>query len=143
MLASTDRVESVMASADVLRQPAAQPSMPSGGVSFKPIIQPAVARSKTQDANFDPKQHLAFQKPEQVVMMRDIGYRDDTGVSPVAVSQPFRLFSDEAVEKFREEVLSEEVMSKCTWKSNLAACQVRGYAPKQVTTVAFADWIDH
>jgi len=62
--------------------------------------------------------------------MKDIGYREDTGVSPVAVSQPFRLFSQEAVERFREEVLSDEVRAKYSYKSNLAPLQVRGYAPK-------------
>lgn len=62
--------------------------------------------------------------------MKDIGYSDETGISPVAVSQPFRLFSNEAVEKFREEVLSEEVMTKCSYKSNIAPLQLRGHVPK-------------
>ena len=65
-------------------------------------------------------------------MMEDIGYSADTGVSPVAVSQPFRLFSTECIQKFRDEVLTDEVMKNCLYQSNLAACQLRGYATKYV-----------
>jgi len=62
--------------------------------------------------------------------MSDIGYPEDAGVSPIAVSQPFRLFSVEAIEQMRAEIFNPIVMEKCGFRSNLAACQLRGYCPK-------------
>lgn len=117
-----------MATATVARQPAAQPAAPKA--TFKPIIQNQATKRKLQHIEFDPKEHITFEQPESILMMKDIGYREDTGVSPVAVSQPFRLFSTECIQKFRDEALSETVMQNCLHKSNLAACQIRGYAPK-------------
>ena len=117
-----------MASATVM----AQPAMPMP--TFKPIIsnQTNVSKRKLQDISFDPREHLTYEQPEGVVMMEDIGYSANTGVSPVAVSQPFRLFSTECIQKFRDEVLTDEVMKNCLYQSNLAACQLRGYATKYV-----------
>lgn len=106
----------------------AQPAMPKA--SFKPIIQNQNVKRKLQDISFDPREHLTYEQPEGVIMMEDIGYSADTGVSPVAVSQPFRLFSTECIQRFRDEVLSDQVMQNCLYKSNLAACQLRGYATK-------------
>jgi hypothetical protein len=60
--------------------------------------------------------------------MKDINLPEDTGVSPFAVSEPFQLFTKEAVMRMREEVLSKEVLKNCQYSSNLAQCQLRGYA---------------
>ncbi|TID27458.1 Aminopeptidase 2 [Venturia nashicola] len=95
---------------------------------FKPIIDNTREESKPQD--FNPTEHLTFTPPEQVIMMTDLGYPADMGVSPVAVSQPFKLFSDEAVQQMRSEILHPEVMKHCGYQSNIAASQLRGYAPK-------------
>ncbi|QDS67647.1 hypothetical protein FKW77_004659 [Venturia effusa] len=96
--------------------------------SFKPIIENTKEDSKPQD--FDPSKHLTFTPPEQVIMMTDLGYSADMGVSPVAVSQPFKLFSNEAIQQMRSEILLPDVMKHCGYQSNIAASQVRGYAPK-------------
>lgn len=63
-------------------------------------------------------------------MMKDIGYAEDTGISPVAVSQPFQLFSKDAVEQMRAEILSPHMPEAHAFRSNLAANQLRGYSPK-------------
>ena len=98
--------------------------------SFTPIIEATGAKAKGKDAvHFDPAKHLAFAPPPEVFSMEDLGL-EGVGVSPVAVSQPFQLFSEEAVEQFRAEVLNPEVMKNCRFRSNLAACQLRGYSPK-------------
>jgi len=103
---------------------------PAALKKFGPIIQTQAAKRKVSTTEFNPKDHLAFEEPEGVIMMKDIGYREDTGVSPIAVSQPFRLFTTECVDRFRDEVLSEQVMHNCLVESNIAACQIRGYAEK-------------
>lgn len=81
---------------------------------------------------FDPSRHLNFTPPSKVHSMEELGFDHGIGVSPVAVSEPFPLFSQEAVMKFREEILNEEVISKFKISSNLSHCQLRGFAHKHV-----------
>jgi hypothetical protein len=79
---------------------------------------------------FDPSIHLAFEKPTYIHTMEDIGYTASSGVSPIAVSEPFRLFSEDAVNIMRAEILDPEVQEKFSYSSDISAKQVRGYAPK-------------
>lgn len=104
-----------------------QPSMPKS--AFRPIIEGASSKRKLVD-DFDPKKHIAFKPPPEIIMMKDLGYAENTGVSPVAVSQPFHLFSQQAIMQMREEIMNPKVMEECKYQSNIAACQIRGYAPK-------------
>lgn len=104
-----------------------QPTMPKR--TFKPIIENSSKR-KQGHVEFDPQEHLAFKEPPDLITMEELGYAKDVGVSPVAVSQPFHLFSHSAVQQMREEILSPRVMSEYQYKSNIAACQLRGYANK-------------
>lgn len=99
--------------------------------AFRPIIDDATAiHLANERIDFEPQKHLAFEEPEQIVTMKDIGYPESRGVSPVAVSQPFRLFSKEAVQKMRSEIFKADVMDNCKFTSDIAACQLRGYSPK-------------
>ncbi|EOD48022.1 hypothetical protein UCRNP2_5239 [Neofusicoccum parvum UCRNP2] len=97
--------------------------------SFKPIIQD-VAVEKKAGSEFSPSKHLGYKEPEQIWSMEEIGYPKDKGVSPIAVSQPFQLFTEEAVHEMRREIFKPEVLENCKYSSNIAACQLRGYAPK-------------
>ena len=96
--------------------------------NFKPIIEQTMKADKVVE--FDRNKHLEFTPPSRVVMMKDLGYKEDAGVSPVAVSEPFKLFSREAIQQMRREITQPEVMKNCQFKSNIAACQLRGYAAK-------------
>lgn len=78
---------------------------------------------------FDAEKHLNFEPPSKVYTMKDIGM-ENKGVSPNAVSEPFQLFSPEAVQQMRAETLREEVFANCQYSSNLAKGQLRGMAPK-------------
>lgn len=98
--------------------------------SFKPIIENTLPNEKSKSQDFDPTSHLAFTPPEQVIMMTELGYPSDMGISPVAVSQPFKLFSSEAVQQMRSEIFQSQVIQHCGYQSTIAANQVRGYAPK-------------
>jgi hypothetical protein len=79
---------------------------------------------------FDPSKHLAYEEPMHIHTMEDIGFSATKGVSPVAVSEPFRLFSEEAVNIMRSEILSQEVQDNYSYTSDIASKQLRGYAPK-------------
>lgn len=113
-----------MASAAVL------PLSKSTRPSFEPIIQGGISKNDC-NATFDPDRHLAFKAPAKVHTMKELGL-EDMGVSPVAVSEPFPLFSPEAIRCMRAEVLSDKVWDKCKYSSNLAQCQLRGFAPEWV-----------
>lgn len=64
--------------------------------------------------------------------MEELSFPADQGISPIAVSEPFELFSKEAVKYMRNEVLSDEVWDNCRFSSSIAACQLRGMSPKYV-----------
>ncbi|RAK80693.1 uncharacterized protein BO72DRAFT_370715 [Aspergillus fijiensis CBS 313.89] len=94
-------------------------------------IETEVSHQKTSSTGkvaFDPSKHLDHTAPSKVYSMKELGYSDSRGVSPVGVSEPFPLFSAEAIQKMREEVLSDEVFMKHKYSSDLAQCQLRGYA---------------
>ncbi|GAA6023441.1 hypothetical protein JCM10207_004413 [Rhodosporidiobolus poonsookiae] len=82
---------------------------------------PSVASAPVQ---FDPAVHLNYQPPKKVTTMKDLAF-EGRGISPVAFTEPFPLFSLEGVTELRRETLSDEVMDKYTVSSHLAACQVR------------------
>ncbi|KAI1452625.1 hypothetical protein F4805DRAFT_470683 [Annulohypoxylon moriforme] len=97
--------------------------------NWTPIITAPAVSTIGNDA-FDPSRHLAFKETPKVYTMEEIGLPEDTGISQVAVSEPFPLFTEEAVMRMRQEVLSPEVLSNCQYSSNLAQCQLRGFANK-------------
>ncbi len=50
---------------------------------------------------FDPDRDLALTEPDEVILLRDLGYGDDeiaTKATPVAISSPFTVLSDEGAE---------------------------------------------
>lgn len=79
--------------------------------------------------DFDPSKHLAYVPPSKIWKMVEIG-KVGQGISPNAVSEPFQLFTEDAVRQMRAEILSKDVMEKCQYSSNLAHCQLRGFAPE-------------
>lgn len=79
---------------------------------------------------FNPHVHLNYEEPKYIHTMEDLGYSSSSGVSPVAVSEPFRLFSEEAVDIMRAEIFHRDVQENHVYSSDIAAKQIRGYAPK-------------
>ncbi|KAL8908749.1 MAG: hypothetical protein Q9207_000606 [Kuettlingeria erythrocarpa] len=100
--------------------------MPS---NWKPVIEPSSA-DKIATGDFDPKEHLQYEPPSKVHTMKDLNLPENTGISPIAVSEPFRLFASGAIHRMRAEVLSKSVWDNCQYSSNLAQCQLRGFAAK-------------
>ncbi|KAK8877731.1 hypothetical protein PGQ11_002677 [Apiospora arundinis] len=112
-----------MAAADIM--PFAVDPKPS----YKPIIVEPQQTNLGKD-DFDASKHLGFKQSPKVYSMKDLGLPENTGISPVAVSEPFPLFTQEAVMRMRQEVLCPEVLQNCKYSSNLAQCQLRGFANK-------------
>jgi hypothetical protein len=96
----------------------------------KPIIPVKSDLAPCDRVAFDPAEHIKFTPPSKVWTMQELGYAEGQGISPVGVSEPFPLFSEEAVKQMRAEILDEEVWDKYKFSSNLSQCQLRGYAPE-------------
>jgi hypothetical protein len=87
----------------------------------------------TVKVSFEPSKHLNFPPPSKVYSMKELEYSKNRGISPIGVSEPFPLFSAEAIQQMRKEVLSDEVFAKWKYSSELARCQLRGYAAEWVS----------
>ena len=96
---------------------------------FQPVIKELSDKNLGTD-DFDPGKHLDFKFPAKVHTMSDLRLPEGTGVSPIAVSDPFPLFTEEAVQRMRAEIFRTEVWENCQYSSNLAQCQLRGFAAK-------------
>ena len=75
-------------------------------------------------SSFDAKKHLQFIPPSKVYSMNDIKLKNSP-LSSFAVSEPFQLFTLEAVERMREEIFKPVVLENYKYSSNLAAAQLR------------------
>lgn len=91
-------------------------------------LAPPIAKLTAVDnvVQFDPAAHLVGDLPNKKISMKEVGFAEDIGVSPVAVSHPFRLFTQEAVEIMRKEIF--DIPDKYKFQSNIAKSQLRGYA---------------
>ena len=113
-----------MATAEVV-----SPFMAETFPDIEPVLE-ALAMHPPSTDDFDPKKHIDFTPPTNILTMSDLKLPEGTGVSPFAVSDPFQLFTQEAVQRMRNEIFSKEVLKNCKYSSNLAQCQLRGYAAK-------------
>lgn len=92
------------------------------------LIQAARA---TKKEDFDPSKHLNFQYPKTIYTMEQIGLQGQ-GISPHAGSEPFPLFTQEAIAQMRAEIFSEQVLAECQYSSSFNKHMVRGMGPAYV-----------
>lgn len=85
------------------------------------------AARATPKVDFDAQKHVCFEFPERTYTMKEWGY-ENQGVSPIAASDPFPLFSEEAVQQARRELFSERVLDNCQYASTFTKNQIRGYS---------------
>lgn len=74
---------------------------------------------------FDPETHVPFQPPSKIHLMSELGL-EGAGLSPVAISEPFPLFSEEAIKQMRAEIFSEPVLADCQYASTFCTNMIRG-----------------
>lgn len=92
------------------------------------LIESAVLHDRIP---FDADKHLTYAEPPKITTMAEIGY-DGRGISPVAVSEPFPLFSGEAIYQMRAEAFDKDVLENCQVASGFASNMIRAYSPKYV-----------
>jgi hypothetical protein len=71
--------------------------------------------------------------------MQDLGYPADTGISPVAVTEPFPLFSLDGVRELRRDVLSKESFDRFGVSHKLSKFQTREHS-KEVAPFVYQAW---
>ncbi|KAF1996224.1 hypothetical protein P154DRAFT_443854 [Amniculicola lignicola CBS 123094] len=102
------------------------------GLKAKPILTEQlrpISHSAPQPT-FNAATHLNFIPPANVLTLKDISLPEDVGISPLAVSEPFPLFSEEAIRIMRGEIFTNEVWENCLFSTEFAGCQLRGHCPK-------------
>ena len=74
---------------------------------------------------FDPAKHLNFQPPKSIYTMEQIGLKGH-GISPNAATEPFPLFTQDAIAQIRAEIFDEKVLEECQYSSTFNKNMVRG-----------------
>ncbi|RYN51033.1 hypothetical protein AA0117_g13400, partial [Alternaria alternata] len=98
----------------------------------KTVTRPSVPLPKSlteqnimkERISFDPTVHLNYKTTPGVMTMKDIGY-EGYGISPVAVSEPFPLFTEDAINQMRAEAFTPEVLDNCLVSSSFAKHMIR------------------
>ncbi|KGO64982.1 hypothetical protein PITC_042010 [Penicillium italicum] len=78
--------------------------------------------------HFDANRHMNYQTPSKVYTMEEIGLAGQ-GISPIAVTAPFQLFTREAIMQMRAEIFSEPVLKDCQYMSDFVKNTIRGMGP--------------
>jgi hypothetical protein len=100
-------------------------------VKVKPIIREKLQYSSaTTRTKFCPEKHLSYAEAPKTISLSALGLPDDVGISPVGVSDPFPLFTEEAIRIMRSELFTIEVWENCMHSTEFAGCQIRGHCPE-------------
>ncbi|KAJ6103499.1 hypothetical protein N7486_005926 [Penicillium sp. IBT 16267x] len=111
-----------MATADI-QLPAPEPI--TNGLDNVQVDRPI---SAVPQALFDPEKHLSFQPPEGFITLKELGLSDEKAISPVAITQPFPLFSIEGVTQMRADLFRKEVVEKHGYATVKGCYKMRGYS---------------
>lgn len=87
----------------------------------------------TQKTPFNAIRHLSFTQPKRISTFADID-QPSTGISEHAFSDPFPLFTQEAIEQMRAEVFSDDVLSNHYCPTSETSGQIRGHCPRSVSS---------
>jgi hypothetical protein len=105
--------------------------VPVPSLKAKPIIREQLTSSRpATHSAFNPERHLTFSEQPKILSLKDLNVPEDAGLSPVGISDPFPLFSEEAMKIMREEIFTNDVWDHCLQSSGFASCQLRGHCPK-------------
>lgn len=74
---------------------------------------------------FDAERHINFQAPSKVYTMKEIGL-EGHGVSAITASEPFPLFTEDAIKQMRAEIFCGPVLEDCQFSSTFDKNMIRG-----------------
>ncbi|KAK7423314.1 hypothetical protein QQX98_001104 [Neonectria punicea] len=102
------------------------------------LPQYIIDEGKADKVPFDPKKHLNIVHPTKIFTMGEIGL-EGQGISDTAFSEPFSIFTPEAVQQMRAEIFSQPVLETCQYSSDFAKNMIRGFGPR-LAPFTFAVW---
>ncbi|KAH8807705.1 hypothetical protein F5884DRAFT_731631 [Xylogone sp. PMI_703] len=105
-----------MASAAVL-QPQAPPA-----TNLEPITAPTY-----KPAKFEPAKHMQYEPPSESITLESLGLKPARATSPVAVTVPFRLLSEEGIREVRADIFRREIVEKYGGVKYPGVYRIRGY----------------
>lgn len=77
---------------------------------------------------FDPEKHLCFRPPKGFITLKELGLSEELAISPVAITQPFPLFTIEGVKEMRADLFRKEVLGKHGSRTFKGCYKIRGYS---------------
>jgi hypothetical protein len=122
-----------MASASVLRPPvfpAQGPEKSVYGVTQSPVEVPYKA------PEFDPKKHMCYVPPEKTITLAELNLDPPSATSPIAITAPFPLLTEEGVRALRTDIFRREVVAKYGSLKYPGVYRIRGYGPDAPFTYA-------
>ncbi|KAI1614568.1 hypothetical protein EDD36DRAFT_418399 [Exophiala viscosa] len=87
-------------------------------------VEPNLSKSVSL---FDPSQHLCFEKPKENVMLKDLGLSEEGAIAPLAITDPFPLFSLDCVRRMREEMFQEKIINGYHQRMEPGCYTLRGF----------------
>ncbi|KAM3414752.1 hypothetical protein BST61_g9905 [Cercospora zeina] len=89
-------------------------------------------------ATFCAKKHLNLQDPEKIHTTQELGL-GKVGISDHAVTEPFSIFTPEAIRQMRAETFDPEILAKYYCPTSPTSGQVRGHCPN-AAPFTYAAW---
>lgn len=121
-----------MVPAPIYSQPAPIPIGPATKKATRPshkLPQALIDGARINDVeSFDADKHVNFKPPQNIYTMKEIGL-EGQGISPNAATDPFPLFTEEAIRQMRAEIFSPKVLEECQYSSTFNRNMVRGMGP--------------
>jgi hypothetical protein len=79
---------------------------------------------------FEPLRHLNFSPPKEYYTLEQLGLSSEGSTSPVAITAPFPLLSEEGIKATRADLFRREILEKYRWKEakDPNVYKLRGYA---------------
>ncbi|KIW50103.1 hypothetical protein PV05_11723 [Exophiala xenobiotica] len=104
--------------------------MPSDGalpqLHYKVEFEPVVVTPPTP--RFDPSKHLCFERPKSLVTLKELLLSEEDAISPIAITEPFPLFTLEGVNQMRADLFRKEVVEKHGNRTLPHCYKMRGYS---------------
>ncbi|KIW73249.1 hypothetical protein PV04_01382 [Phialophora macrospora] len=100
--------------------------LPSVDHAFEKV-EPLVT-SPAAPIRFDPAEHLCFEPPKSVITLKELLLSESNAISPVAITEPFPLFTLEGVKQMRADLFRKEVVNKHGDRTKKNCYKMRGYS---------------
>jgi hypothetical protein len=90
-------------------------------------VEPLVSTAEVLPS-FDPEQHLCFEPPKGIITLKELLLSEENAISPVAITEPFPLFTLEGVKQMRADLFRPEVVNKHGDRTLPNCYKMRGYS---------------